>query len=239
MHFVLALLLLPAYASAESLCEPLDKLSDQVNYCDENSAYVPMAKQCFQSFKTLVDAENKKIQAVLNQDVKNAKGAEQEADFATTMEVLASADATLSGLLVHGKRVYNEIDDYAEDMVLPIYDAYPEDYKLDPHTPEAQQIFREKECYGEPMEDLDGIKTELRTMISDLEKTKAKAALLNSKSNAKRGKLNSQSAVGAGSLKAAGKSGPSVPNISNGDSKKHESTITGVEDDAAKAKKQP
>lgn len=228
------ILLFPISVSAKSICESLSSLSAQVNYCDENMAYVPAAKNCFKKYKELVDSENAKIKAVLNKDVKNAKGSEQQADFQTTETVLKSAIKTLDNLLAQGKQTYNEIDAFSEDMVLPIYEAYPEDYELDPKSAQGQKIFREKECYGEPMEDLDKIKTELKDIISDLEKTKAKSSSLQKISNFKEGNLDSLNAI----VPKATKNKSSEP-MPTGKSKKGNSTITGIEESKKKNKKLP
>jgi hypothetical protein len=176
------LLIFPLSAFAEDpLCEPLKKISAKVNYCDENRFYVPHARKCFKEFKAALDAENAKIKPLLDQQVKETKEKGQDANFHSTEAALQTALATLGKLLIHGKRVYNEIDAYSFDLVLPIYEPYPEDYDLDPDSKEGQEVFREKECYGEPMEDLDKMKADLKKIITELELAKTVSTALSGK----------------------------------------------------------
>lgn len=230
------LALIPLGAVASPICEPIGNLSAQVSYCDENVAYVAPARKCFQAFKALVDAENAKIQKALNEQVNNAKGTEQAEDFATTQAVLASANTTLTNLIDHGKQVHTELEDYAYDLVLPLYDAYPEDYNVDPWSKEGQKMFREKQCYGEPMEDLDAVKAQLRPIIADLEKTKAKVVSLHKTSGIKKTNLDSVNPVSpAGDT--VGQGSARGPSGVKGKSKNSSSTITGVEENKKKSKK--
>jgi hypothetical protein len=239
---LLAILLLlgPQAGSAAELstvfCEPLARLNEQVNYCDENHAYVPAAQKCFQDYKAAVDAENAKIQAVLDKEATRAKGAEQETSFQTSQAVLASAMSTLASLLLRGTQVHNEIDDYSQDLVLPIYDAYPEDYDLDPHSAEAQQILREKECYGEPAEDLDAVMADLRKILTDLAKTKEKVAALHKGSVSRDDQLGSLAPTKQGKNKGLGQGSVRVP---AGKSKNGASSITGIEESKKKSNELP
>lgn len=215
---------------AGSLCEPIENMRVLVNYCDENPAYVAPAKICRDHFRALVKAKNAEINAVLSKDIKNRKGNQQEADFQTTQTVLSSAEATLSLLIANGKQTYNEIEAYGADFVLPIYEAYPEDYNLDPDSAQAQKIFREKNCYGEPMEDLDAMKNELRETIEDLERTKARAVALHNVSGFKEANLNGLNARAA----ATKASSRATASVHRGKNRIGASTVTGVEQDKLK-----
>jgi len=232
---VLSLLVLPRVSSAAAFCEPLDKLRARVNYCDENPSYVAPAKACLETFRKLVKAKNEEIDKVLKAVVANRKGEEQAENFKTTQALLASADLTLVQLLLHGKTVYNEIEDYTEDFVLPIFEAYPEDYELDPHSKKAQEIFREKECYGEPMSDFDKMKKDLLAKIDALERTKAEVNGLQLKSNAKEADLKSLTTSSAGGVSANG--GPAASALS-GNKPRKSSTITGVDEEKRKKAEQ-
>lgn len=237
MKITLLLLALPPLSQAAPICEPLENLTQRVNYCDENPTYVEPAKACLQSYKALVDAENARIQSVLNRDVNNASGTQQEVDFQTTQKVLASADATLTSLISQGRQVQTEFNAMTDDFVLPIYEAYPEDYDIDPYSRHGQTVFREKECCGEPMEDFDGMKAELRKILSDLEKTKAKTVALHKTSSFKEANLDSVNPATTGTKNVG--NGGRVPSSIRGKSKNKGSSITGVEENKAKQKKVP
>lgn len=234
LHALGFALLSPA-ARADNACEPLAKLSAQVNYCDENIGFVGPARACFDKFKKAVDAENRKIQKTLNAVVKGAKGAAQDEDFATTMAALTAADTTLTELIAYGKQAHTEIEDYGYDLVLPIYEAYPEDFDVDPWSKAGQKLFREKECYGEPAQHLDNVKASIRPIVADLEKTQKKVKALHAASSAKKSNLDSVD-PNAGAEKTTGQ-GAGAPAVKGGKSPKKESTITGVEEDKAKSKK--
>lgn len=229
---LLALTLLPAAAHADNACEPLAKLTAQVNYCDENVAFVAPARACFDRFKKAVDAENRKIQKTLDAVVKKAKGSAQDEDFATTMAALASADTTLTELIAYGKQAHTEIEDYGYDLVLPIYEAYPEDFDVDPWSNAGQKLFREKECYGEPAQHLDNVRARIRPIVAELEKTQKKVKALHAANSAKKSNLDSVN-PNAGAEKTSGQ-GAAAPAAKSGKAKNKSSTITGVEEDKAK-----
>lgn len=223
---LLATVAFPLPALAAPYCEPPENLRAIVNYCDENPAYAAAARVCRDKFRELVREKNAEIQGVLDLDLRRREGDEQDKNFQTTQAVLASAEATLALLIAQGKASHNEIDVYAGDLVLPIYAAYEEDYSLDPWAESTQKIFREKNCYGEPAEDLDAVRKELRELIGDLERTKAKALSLHGLSNFREGNLGGR----AGAAKTAGESGPQRKLAAVKKKKKAgQSGITGVE----------
>lgn len=226
------LFMFPASVFANPLCEPLESVRSRVNYCDENLSYVAPARSCRDKYLALVKERNAEVGKALSLDVKNRKGDEQEADFQTTQTVLATARDTLNELITSGKQTLAEIEAYAGDFVLPIYDGYEEDYNLDPAAESTQKIFREKNCYGEPMEDLDGMKNELKQTIAELELTKSKVHRLHDFTREKEGRLDSLSS--GVTRKTAGIGSPADKPARK--KKRKASTITGVEEDLLKQK---
>jgi hypothetical protein len=232
---ILGIITFVSHAGAENACEPLERLSNRVNYCDENIAYVAPARACLEGFLKVVKAENQKIQKTLNAVVKGAKSGAQDEDFATTMATLGSADATLTELIAYGKQTHTDIEEYGYDLVLPIYEAYPEDFNVDPWSQAGQMLFREKECYGEPAQYLDNAKAEIRPVVADLEKTQKTVKALFLASSGKKTNLNSVDPYAT--VKKPVGAGAATPVAKKGQNHRKKSTITGVEEDKAKSKK--
>lgn len=233
---LLILAVFSAGTAGAAVCEPIGNLNSAVNYCDENVAYVAPAKKCFEGFKAQVDAENAKIKKILDGKVNAMKGSEQDADFEGTQAVLAQAEATLTNLIAQGKQAHTELEDYAYDLVLPIYEAYPEDFKVDAWSKEGKALFRDKECYGEPVVILEGFMRKIRPIVSDLEKTKRKVVSLHKVSGVKRTNLDSVDPA-ASVKETAGEGEAKVVPVKKGKGKKKESKITGVEEDQLKRSK--
>jgi hypothetical protein len=223
---LLVLFLSPNAFADDFICTPVAQIEPQVNYCDENPAFVAPAQACRDQYKALVKKTNEEIAANFAKLMRTANAKAQSGDFKTNQDLLASTEATLDSLIDRGFEIFDEMSDYQDDFVLPIYDAYREDFKVDPHTPAGRELFRGKECYAEPMEDIDSVKTELQSMILELEKTEEKAKQLHALSKSKESNLGSMTGKGAGG--AAGNGGPGKP-VPSGTSTNPPSTITGVD----------
>lgn len=219
-------LLLPLTAHAGEICTSRAQIEPKVNYCDENSAFVAPAKSCRDQYKAQVQAANAVVSKKLAALSKNANTQAQNGDFQTTQAQLTSTESTLDDLIAKGKEIFFEIDTYQEDFVLPIYAGYEEDFSLDPHSAKGQKVFRDKECYGEPMADLDKAKFEVRSIVKQLQKTKAMAAQLDAATKAQNTNLNS---LGTAAVKGTGNGDP-VANTKSGNSQNGQSTITGEEE---------
>lgn len=233
MLLLLLLSATPAFAGA--FCESIDELEKKVNYCDENYAFLAPAKACFQAFKAKVDLESAKIKILLEANAAAAKDPGQQASYENTGKALADAVGTLDRLLHQGKQTYNEIDDYSVDLVLPVNEIYPDDFKIDPFSKEGREKFRDYQCYGEPIGDLEKIKDELQKMIEDLEKTRIAASGKKAIAGARDEGIHEE-AKGA---KVNGHAAPAkAPSVGGGKGKRPKSSdVTGAAEDLDREKK--
>lgn len=169
---ILLNILVPLSSPASEYCTPIGQIEPLVNYCHENSKFVAPAEACRDRFRDLVKSKNEEIKRNFAQIAKASNMNSQSGDMATMQKLLASTETTLDNLIAQGKDVYAEAGNYQEDFVLPIYEGYEEDFAIDPHTAKGQAYFRDMECYGLAMEDIDNVKADVRKMVNELEKTR-------------------------------------------------------------------
>jgi hypothetical protein len=220
------LLIFSPLALASDICTPISQIEPQVNYCDQNPAFVGPAQACRDRYKVLVKKKKEEVTANLAKIVKSSNTDAQSGDFKTNQSLLTSTEATLSNLIDQGFEIFDEITDYQDDLVLPIYSAYPEDFKIDPHSAQGKAVFGSKECYSEPIEDLNNAKLEIKNLVVELQKTRAKAQELHALS---RGKETNLSGTAGAAASGKGDGGP-VRAAKSGKSSNPPSTITGVDD---------
>jgi|GEM_PF-3077974 len=212
-------LLVPIHSFAEDLCEPRESIRQRVKYCHENLEYVEPAQACGNEYRNVVKVEQERLKAILATKLKEAPGSAQNQDFQTSNAVLVSALDDLTYLIDYGKQVHTEIEDYVYATVPPIFND--EDAKADINDPKVMERFRESECFGPPITEMEEVEASLRPVIEDLEKTREEVRSLiqdTSHSEANLGSLNSNS-------KSASKNG--LVASKSGKHPKYSSTVTG------------
>jgi hypothetical protein len=233
LGFLAFLLSLHAHAAAPDLCESLAQIEPKVNYCDENPAFVQPAQACRDKFKKIVKMQNEEIAKNFAMILKTTSTNSQSGDYQTTQSLLAGTENSLDALIDEGNEIFAEVGAYEEDFVLPIYEGYEEDFNLDPHSKMGQEVFRSKECYSEPMDDLEAVRTDVLKMVMDLKKTRQETAALK---GATKGKQSNLANLGTAPVKnTVGDGGATTPPaVSAGTNTNGQSSITGVEESEQK-----
>lgn len=206
MKFPLQVLvmLLPLQSFAEDLCESRESIRSRVKYCHENLEYVAPAEACSAEYKNLVSSEQKRLKSILDAKLKAAPGSAQNVDFQTSDQVLKSALEDLTYLIDYGKQVHTEIEDYVYATVPPIYDEA--DAKADINDPDVMDRFKESECFGPPIAEMETLELGLRPIIEDLENTKAQVESLIQETNESEAHLNSLNQKTSSAMKTSLKS---------------------------------
>lgn len=211
-------------ARAEDLCEPRESIRRRVTYCHENFEYLDPAQACVAEYKALVASEQKRLKAILDSQLQNNAADAQKANFHVNSLALRSAIDDLDYLLDYGKQVHTELEDYEAEMVLPIYDE--DDESPDMSDEKTVAKFMDRDCFGEPTQELNDLELKLRPDIADLEKTKEAAQALLRSSDDSESRLD-VSESGARSL-ARGRDRRKLPNVAKGTGPRSSSTITGA-----------
>jgi len=173
----LAFLLLPSpQARAEDLCRSLAELRGKVTYCHQNFDYYWAAKACQEEYLGVVKLEQVRIQKALDAQVKAIDNTAQNKDLEESGQVLGNTIEDLDYLIGYGKQVHTEIEDYAYDLVLPVFDD--ENASTDLADPAVKAEFMSRECYGDPAKQMEEMQLAIRPVVADLEKMKVAAEAL-------------------------------------------------------------
>jgi hypothetical protein len=224
---VLALLLLPSLAGAEDLCEPRAILHEHVRYCYQNWDFLDPATSCVQEYSNMVSAEQARLQKLLNARIQSVKDNNaQHLDYNTNDQILKTSLDEITYLIDYGKQVHTELEDYQYALILPIYDD--SDLAGDPGTdPDIRARFMDRECYGDPTQQLEDMELRMRPWIDQLEKTKAQLLAMSGVTEKRDSHLDAQGTVLT--APAAGSAGAPKPRaVPTGSSPRPASTITGT-----------
>ena len=194
-------------------------------FCSKDCGYSYARVKRLNMVMTPTKMLKKTLKKILEADLKHSKGSDQGNDFADVVAALADTEKTLDTLIQQGQQLFAEIDAYQEDFVLPVYPGYEEDFKLDPHDPKVLKEFLGRECYGEPMIDIDNVKRETIRMLDDLGATKETAIKLHREASGKHENLTGK-AKSPAAAEGKGKSG----HAPKGKSRNGSSDITGIEE---------
>jgi hypothetical protein len=222
-----------AFADSGSVCDPVESIRSKVNYCHENFAYTAPAQACLAKYRAEVAKKNAEITKLLGFDLAHADEKAQNGTFHASESVLSSADKTLLDLIAEGEDAYSDIEDYAYDMVMPIY--LPEDMSLDPEDPETQKGMREDTCYGQPMDSLDAVKKDIDSILDGLRTTEKKVSSLSKATHKDDSSLSSINGQNAVTGKAGAEKSGQV--LKKGQKPPTQNDVTGVEEDKAREDK--
>lgn len=207
-------------AHAASFCQPLSRLHDNINFCDDNPNYVPPAQDCRDRYHAKVAAEKPRIEKLLHGEISTGKDAAQNLKFHTTKNVYQTTDDELTALIDLGHQTIGEVEAYADDFVPPIPPWAEGYFKPNWRDPRDEARSEDNYCYGEPMKEMDKVLLDLHQTVNELTATRAKTRQLHGVTGERDTKL-AQLKNGEDTLAAKRKG------VSGGDSDNEASTVTG------------